>query len=227
MNKANSFADFLATQSTHISLGIFVVNLLIAAVLALILEVFYVRRGGALSNRKTFAGNFLLLTTTTMIIITIVKSSLALSLGLVGALSIVRFRAAIKEPEELAYLFLSIAIGLGLGADQRMVTVVGFFVVVGLVTLRSQFNKKAEDQNLYLTITSDDPKTVDLEQVVEVLKEECLSVTVQRVDRNKECLEALFVVGFESFDKFNATCKKLENLHDSLQLSFVESQVLY
>ena len=57
-----------------------------------------------------------------MVMITIVKSSLALSLGLVGALSIVRFRTAIKEPEELSYAFLSIAIGLGLGADQRLTT---------------------------------------------------------------------------------------------------------
>ena len=44
---------------------------------------------------------------------------LALSLGLVGALSIVRFRAAIKEPEELAYLFLTISVGLGFGAKVR------------------------------------------------------------------------------------------------------------
>ena len=51
-------------------------------------------------------------------VILIVKSSLALSLGLVGALSIVRFRTPIKEPEELIYLFLAIAIGLGFGAGQ-------------------------------------------------------------------------------------------------------------
>ena len=61
-------------------------------------------------------------TVATVVVISIVKSSLALSLGLVGALSIVRFRSAIKEPEELAYLFLSIGIGLGLGAGQRVVT---------------------------------------------------------------------------------------------------------
>ena len=47
------------------------------------------------------------------------KIFLALSLGLVGALSIVRFRTPIKEPEELAYIFLAIAIGLALGADQK------------------------------------------------------------------------------------------------------------
>ena len=57
--------------------------------------------------------------------IVIIKNSLALSLGLVGALSIVRFRAAIKEPEELVYLFLVIAIGLGCGAGQIKVITVG------------------------------------------------------------------------------------------------------
>ena len=55
---------------------------------------------------------------TTLLVIAVVKSSLALSLGLVGALSIVRFRTPIKEPEELAYIFLAIALGLCLGADQ-------------------------------------------------------------------------------------------------------------
>ncbi|MEL0309828.1 MAG: DUF4956 domain-containing protein, partial [Gammaproteobacteria bacterium] len=55
---------------------------------------------------------------TTCTVIIIVKYSLALSLGLVGALSIVRFRAAIKEPEELVYLFLVIALGLSFGANQ-------------------------------------------------------------------------------------------------------------
>ena len=58
----------------------------------------------------------------TFLVILIVKSSLALSLGLVGALSIVRFRTPIKEPEELIYLFLAIALGLGYGAGQIIPT---------------------------------------------------------------------------------------------------------
>ena len=65
---------------------------------------------------------------TTMFIITIIKSSLVLSLGLIGALSIIRFRTAIKEPEELTYLFLAIAIGLGLGANQRTIILIAFLL---------------------------------------------------------------------------------------------------
>ena len=65
-----------------------------------------------MNNRETFSDVFVLLSAITCIIIIIVKYSLAISLGLVGALSIVRFRAAIKEPEELVYLFLIIGLGL-------------------------------------------------------------------------------------------------------------------
>ncbi|MCW5556509.1 MAG: DUF4956 domain-containing protein [Verrucomicrobiae bacterium] len=58
-------------------------------------------------------------------------------LGLVGALSIIRFRAAIKEPEELSYLFICIAIGLGLGAQQTIITVIAFALLVGILALAS------------------------------------------------------------------------------------------
>ena len=61
------------------------------------------------NNVENSPKNFILLGIATCIVITIVKNSLALSLGLVGALSIVRFRAAIKEPEELVYLLFVIA----------------------------------------------------------------------------------------------------------------------
>src|SRR5687767_5145006 len=136
MDKNLAFQDFLATQGAHLPLGAFLLNLALAGLLAHLLGLLYVRYGGALSNRRQFASNFLLTTMTTMLVISIVKSSLALSLGMVGALSIVRFRAAIKEPEELAYLFLAIGLGLGFGADQRLITVAAFAAIALVVVLR-------------------------------------------------------------------------------------------
>jgi len=81
----------------------------------------------------------------------IVKSSLALSLGLVGALSIVRFRAAIKEPEELIYLFLIIAIGLGCGANQLIITSVGIFFSLFIIMFYSGYVRRSK-KNIEETI---------------------------------------------------------------------------
>ena len=93
-----------------------------------------------------------LLSLVTFLVILIVKSSLALSLGLVGALSIVRFRTPIKEPEELIYLFLSIAIGLGYGAGQIVPTsiiVIIIFMVIWLF-VGSKTKKKSSEFNLII-----------------------------------------------------------------------------
>ena len=108
------FLDYLKDAVIDVPIPAFVLDILLAALFGYLLGRLYIRCGRALSNRREFAHNFPLLVVTTMLVISIVKSSLALSLGLVGALSIVRFRSAVKEPEELIYLFLAIAIGLGL-----------------------------------------------------------------------------------------------------------------
>ena len=91
----------------------FLPNLLLAAVLSHILTLIYRAFGRSLSNKRTFADTFLPITLTTAMIITILQSNIVLSLGLVGALSIIRFRTAVKEPEELTYIFFCIAIGQG------------------------------------------------------------------------------------------------------------------
>ena len=109
---------------------------------------FYKRFSSTLSNKEEFSKNFLILAATTTIIITIIKSSLALSLGLVGALSIVRFRAAIKEPEELVYLFLIISIGIACGAGQFQVIIIGIIIILILIFLRSKYTSKIKIKDL-------------------------------------------------------------------------------
>ena len=117
--------DFFVNKTIQIDINGFILSLISSVILSLLVQIFYVRFSSTLSNRMNFSKNFVILATTTCIIIVIIKNSLALSLGLVGALSIVRFRAAIKEPEELVYLFLVIAIGLGCGAGQIKVITIG------------------------------------------------------------------------------------------------------
>ena len=78
-----------------------------------------------------------------------VKFSLALSLGLVGALSIVRFRAAIKEPEELVYLFFVISIGLSNGANQFLLSIFATLVIVGFLFARYIFENKFKKNNQF------------------------------------------------------------------------------
>ena len=131
------------------------VYLAMSATLALYVRLLYRTCSASPSDTESISRVFPLLALVTTGVIAVVKSSLALSLGLVGALSIVRFRAAIKDPEELVYLFLSIAIGLALGAEQPllalgMVGVATIFIVGMHMTSRSQRRHR-----LLLTISGD------------------------------------------------------------------------
>ena len=150
--------DLLLDQKLEfLSLTDFILNALLAALLSWILSLFYRKYGLSVSNRRQFANNFMLLALSTMLIIFIVKSSIALSLGLVGALSIVRFRAAIKEPEELTYLFLVIGIGLGMGANQPAITVVGFVLILALLYIQVSMRKRRAydmDNQMVVNISS-------------------------------------------------------------------------
>ena len=93
--------------------------LAVGGLLAIYIRFLYRRCSSSASDTDSVSRVFPLLLMVTTAVIAVVQSSLALSLGLVGALSIVRFRAANKDPEELVYLFLCIAVGLALGAENR------------------------------------------------------------------------------------------------------------
>ena len=131
----NNNLDFILNEQIQINLITFVEGLVLAAFLSFLIQITYIKFSNALSNKLDFSKNFIILGLTTTLVITIVKSSLALSLGLVGALSIVRFRAAIKEPEELVYLFLIIATGLGCGAGQLKITLIGILVAIIIIII--------------------------------------------------------------------------------------------
>jgi hypothetical protein len=224
MNSELTFQDFLANQSVQVDLPSFALNVALAALLAWILSLVYVRFGESLSNRQQFGRNFVLVATTTVLIISIVKSSLALSLGLVGALSIVRFRAAIKEPEELAYLFLCISIGLGFGADQRTVTLVAFAVIVGLIVALRFGRRSSASQNLYLTVDSHDPGKMSIDRVVEILRRHFTGVDLKRFDESSEAIEASFRVEFDDFARLEQVKRDLLAASRDVKITFLDVQ---
>jgi len=224
MDKTQTFQQFLTTQSAHIPVPEFLLNMVLTTLLAYLLGRLYIRFGSALSNRRMFANNFLLLAVTTMLIITIVKSSLALSLGLVGALSIVRFRAAIKEPEELIYLFLAIALGLGFGADQKIITTTAFFFICGLIVLGKYLKPAGQSQHLFLTVSNPSPKTVSLSAIITALKKHALMLDISRLDEREDITEVSFQIDFESFDQLEAATGALRQLNKSIEISLMDNK---
>lgn len=212
------------SQASPPEFATFSVNLLLSVVLAFVLSRVYIYWGSALSNRRRFAANFILITITTTFIILIVRSSVALSLGLVGALSIVRFRAAIKEPEELAYLFFAIGIGIGLGDNQRLITVVAMAAVVAVIGIARLFRGRQSDFNLHLTVTSGNPDKVSLEAVTGTLKKYAAQSRLVRYDEDVKMLEVSYLVEFRNSAEFEAAKNALQALSKGIQITFLDNK---
>ena len=141
--------SFILNSSPDISYSNFITGILVSAFLALIIKSAYIKLSRSLNDREYFSDTFIPLAIITTLVITVIKFSLALSLGLVGALTIVRFRAAIKEPEELVYLFFIIGIGLANGANQFLVSIIcTFFIIINFIYQKNIMMTKKMNQNL-------------------------------------------------------------------------------
>jgi hypothetical protein len=163
---------------------------------------------------------------TTTFIILVVRSSVALSLGLVGALSIVRFRSAIKEPEELAYLFFAIGIGIGLGDNQRLITIIALAAAILVLGIMRLFRGRQADFNLHLTIAGTGSARADFEEVVDTLRENTAQMKLIRFDESEESQEIAFLVEFQNMEQLKSAKTALQKLSAGLQISFLDNKGL-
>jgi hypothetical protein len=197
------------------------INLLLSILLSLLVAWFYANYGRSLSNRAKFAQTLPVLTLTTVLIISIVKSSLALSLGLVGALSIVRFRTAIKEPEELVYLFLAIAIGLGLGADQRGATLMAVAIILAFLFVRTFLAPRPLKSNMYLNVATADHDQA-FSHINTILTSHAQDVNLRRLDRTAAGLQATYLIYCPNDATLAALMDGLRAQLPECELTFVE-----
>lgn len=224
-NNSKTFLNELANQFSigDTSSTEFLINIFITIILSYVLGLIYAKHGSSLSNRKKLKQTFVLMAVTVMIVITIVKSSLALSLGLVGALSIVRFRTAIKEPEELVYFFIAIAIGLGMGANQRLLTLVGVAIIAIYIIIQNINSEKQEVlQNLLVTVSNTSNSELNEKEIIGVLKKYCSRIDLRRLDEANSTTELSFSAEFKSLENILEAKTELKKV-GSIQFSFIEA----
>jgi hypothetical protein len=218
------FEIFSAAGDAPFSVTELLLNLVIGLVLAVILRWHFIRFGSTLSNRDELGGVLPFILLTTILIITVVKTSLALSLGLVGALSIVRFRTPIKEPEELAYLFIAIAIGLGLGANQALPTALAATFILAAMSLIKRFTKREAAKNLYLSVSLAGQQTgqSQLDALNEVIGRHVVSSDLRRFDERSGGLEATYLLDINTTGALTVLSNDLRAQFPEIGITFLD-----
>lgn len=213
-----------------LSLWSLIINLGVGVGLSVALRWHFRVFGSTLSNREEFAQVFPFILLTTVLIITIVKSSLALSLGLVGALSIVRFRTPIKEPEELAYLFIAIAMGLGLGAGQTLVTIIAGLLILTVMAVLKWSRAEHSNKNLYLSIDwrgdIDQQPQAYLQQLDDVITKHAHRSDLRRYDIRDGSLDVTYFLDIASARDLSELADDLRSLSDNIGVTFLDQNQL-
>lgn len=184
MNELINFADIeLNTVNTFD----FIIGFLVTLLLSFILKYTYNKYALSVSNKALTSSLFPFFSIAIYVIVITIKSSLVLSLGLVGALSIIRFRTAVKEPEQLVYYLMLTAISISIAAEGF---IFGFFLVV-FVFIYSFYRKQkymasAITENDQIVLKFDKLNPSQLEVLVESLVSLKCNVTIQNYNIKKD-----------------------------------------
>ena len=215
--------NFLLNSAPDISYTNFILAILISTFLALIIKFTYIKVSKTLNDREYFSDTFVPLAIITTLVITVIKFSLALSLGLVGALSIVRFRAAIKEPEELVYLFFIIGIGLANGANQFLVSIIcTIFIVIVLFARKFFYTSKSDhgfnDSSANVMQIEILDKKIKIDQIINTLKSKTSYLKLKSLRVEKNTSQYVFWFELEK-NKKNNFFKTLESIKTKENIS--------
>ncbi|MCR9245856.1 MAG: DUF4956 domain-containing protein [bacterium] len=218
-------STLLGELPTELELLDLAINLLLVLVLGFVLGWHFVRFGQVLSNKRKLARVLVFVSATTLLIISVVKVSLALSLGLVGALSIIRFRTPVKEPEELAYLFLAIAVGVGLGADRRLETALVFVVILTAMALRHGLPGGKAPLLTILQVSKPGPLDAErapLDALLPAVSDHCARVDLRRVDASPDEFHASLLVEIAAPDRLQPLLDGIQKAVPGATISVVE-----
>lgn len=196
---------------------------LLCAIMSFVVRSFYLQRSFSLTGKTHIGAILPILSLIVFLVIIVVKSSLALSLGLVGALSIVRFRTPIKEPEELVYLFLAIAIGLGYGAGHILITttLVTLILFVIFFWLSNRNVAKTSEYNLVVKWTGSE---VSFDQVSQKISDFVLSLKLIRLDSDSEGNTAVMLVVPSDDVNFDSFINEILKMDKKAKVTFFEAK---
>lgn len=210
-----------------------IISLFFASIFGWLITNSYKYSSSSIYGGRQITSSIIPLTLIVCVIITVVKSSLALSLGLVGALSIVRFRTPIKDPEDLIYLFISIVTGLGFGANQNLYTSIGISLILLLLASRSLIRNKrylklkhGEEFNLNLEWESN-LEQISVAGIIDIVSKTCSEISLIRFDNSKLQKNLILQINLKETENIENLIKDISILNPEISSQIFNSSLEY
>ena len=207
----SSLSEFFISQFENLTPWKIVLGLVMGCIVGLIIAFVYKRCYRGVLYSPTFAMTLMMLTLITTPVVMCIKSDIALSMGMVGALSIVRFRTAVKDPMDTAYMFWALTMGILLGAElyiHALAVVLGISVILMLMT----FIRFRNPNSYLLVVHYDDYAEQEITQLLRrtVRQRKLRSKTVTRSGA-----EMTVEVRLDSKQDLVSAVLNIEGVHDA------------
>ncbi len=160
-----TFADWFANQLSNFTPINVAIALIAALIMSVIIALVYKKTYRGVLYSPSFALTLILLTLVTTPVVMAIGSNVALSMGMVGALSIVRFRTAVKDPLDTAYMFWAITMGILIGANAYVIAVVAV-LAISVIMLAISYLRLRKQNNYLLVLHYDESALRDIESTL-------------------------------------------------------------
>ena len=223
MNDVLDLFSNLSLNST--SLSQFIIGFSLTIVLSLLLKIIYIKYSISVSNKSIIADIFPLFAVSIFLIVITIKSSIVLSLGLVGALSIIRFRTAIKEAEQIVYFLILTGVSIATAANSYLFPILFvFFVFVYNFFLANKKENIIHSVNDQLVITVNEIENKKIDELALLLTKSNVNVEIQSINKNEN--NTVFVLKLSDFKLDTLTLVESflkENKVSSSEIQFFSS----
>ena len=206
--------DITTIFDVSVSFQDIVLNLLMALLAGVIISIFYRKSYSGPGYQASFVNSLILLVIITAIVIMVIGNNLARAFGLVGAMSIIRFRTAVKETQDIMYIFFSLAIGMAVGVGQYALALFGS-VFIGTITLflsRSKFSTPVKsDLLLQFTYNSNGQGVKEYNALIDKYCKKSKLINAKAVG-TEDMLELSYYVGFKNKQQTTTFVQELRKL---------------
>jgi len=219
--KLLSFVDIISSSATNlgsgslITLSDIIVALIASLICAGIISYTYKYAYQGILYQKSFSLSLILISLITTSVIMVISGNLVLSLGMVGALSIVRFRAAVKDPLDIVFMFWAVSIGIANGVAAFKVSFAASIIISFIIII---VKKLPLSSTSYMVIVKCKPSTEN--ELLKILSKETKKFYLKSKNINSDQLELIFETRIKDQSKLSKKISELSGVFNVNILSY-------
>jgi hypothetical protein len=185
-------------------------SMLLAFIVGFAISQVYKRTQRGLNHEISYMTSIVILAPLVTLVMLFIRNDLIISLGLIGSLSIIRFRTAVKDTRDMVFLFWSIIVGLGAGTFNWTSVVLGSIIVILIILILYIFNYgKSKNQDYILVISAD--QNINFDEIVKVIDPFVINMNIRSQEIQDGNSELVLELDFKSHNP-----KEMENFTKQL-----------